>query len=74
MVMSDNSHYSIVKELLLLLSTRCRNFNVQASRLEGSSFDYLRLWKSQICDREALVEVRGFEPLTPALQTRCSAS
>ena len=27
-VMSDNSHYSIVKELLLL-STRSRNFNTQ---------------------------------------------
>jgi len=25
-------------------------------------------------NRKALVEVRGFEPLTPALQTRCSAN
>ena len=29
---------------------------------------------SQILNRKALVEVRGFEPLTPALQTRCSAN
>ena len=29
-VTSDNSHYSIVKELLLILSTLCRNFNIQS--------------------------------------------
>jgi hypothetical protein len=28
---SDNSHYSIVKDLLLLLSISHRNFNIQGS-------------------------------------------
>jgi hypothetical protein len=73
MVTSDNSHYSIVKDLWLLLSTKCRNFNVQAF-LKRSSFDYLRFEISDLRSRETLVEVRGLEPLTPALQTRCSAN
>ena len=34
---SDNSHYSIVKDLLLLLSTKCRNFNPKQA--EDSSYD-----------------------------------
>ena len=36
-VTSDNSHYSIVKDLLLPLSTKCRNFNPQQA--EDSSYD-----------------------------------
>jgi hypothetical protein len=68
--MSDNSHYSIVKELLLL-STKRRNFNPQPAAsnccgIERSSYDGVSAW--------IVVEVRGLEPLTPALQTRCSAN
>jgi hypothetical protein len=37
MVTSDNSHYSIVKDLLLLLSTKCRKLNPQHA--EGSTYD-----------------------------------
>ena len=45
-VTSDNSHYSIVKELLLLLSTKCRNFNIQFGSLKCSSFNF-----GSVCDR-----------------------
>src|ERR1043165_5820430 len=61
------SCYSIVKEPKLL-STKCRNFNSQI--LESSSSGLNR--QSQIGN--SLVEVRGFEPLTPWLQTMCSAN
>lgn len=39
-VTSDNSHYSIVKDLLLQLSTKRRNFSIQNGLVpfEGSSF------------------------------------
>ncbi len=52
-------------------------FHIRLPRLKGSSFDE-RALQSQICNLKfeisKLVEVRGFEPLTPALQTRCSAN
>ena len=76
-VTSDNSHYSIVKDLFLILSTRCRNFNVQL-RAEGRELNAQVSTNSEMLSLRfaiaKLVEVRGFEPLTPALQTRCSAS
>ena len=58
-------------------STLKRGRHEMLPRLKGSSFDE-RALQSQICNLKfeisKLVEVRGFEPLTPALQTRCSAN
>ena len=71
-VKSDNSHYSIFKELKLL-STKCRNFNIQRAHMMNSRSSFVAL-NTQVSIDRCLVEVRGFEPLTPALQTRCSAN
>jgi hypothetical protein len=82
-VKSDNSHYSIFKDQNFL-STERRNFNVQSTLIERSTLDALVVdtanittvtignWQSPIDN--VLVEVRGFEPLTPWLQTMCSAN
>ena len=45
--------------------------NIQLPALKDSSSDERFDFKSAIA---ALVEVRGFEPLTPWLQTMCSAN
>ena len=71
-VTSDNSHYSIFKELKLTFD--------QVSKLQSLIIFKLRTQlpalfsKRRSKIRNILVEARGFEPLTPALQTRCSAS
>ena len=77
---SDNSHYSIIKELKPL-STKCRNFSAQSktgrSTFDASQTDTIKPADVTIGNQQSaisLVEARGFEPLTPALQTRCSAS
>ena len=66
------------------ISAKRRNFNPQneagircltetpTAALKSSSFELTPNGKTTVANQ--LVEVRGFEPLTPALQTRCSAN
>ena len=51
-----------------------RNFSVQTSGLSAQVSTNLQSPFRNRKSAGVLVEVRGFEPLTPALQTRCSAN
>jgi hypothetical protein len=61
-VTSDNSHYSIVKDLLLPLSTKCRNFNVQNGSLRRY-FNQARCLPSPGLCRSPYLEGSSFDYL-----------
>jgi hypothetical protein len=50
------------------------NFNIELPTFERLKFSLAPIGNHQSQIGNALVEVRGFEPLTPWLQTMCSAN
>ncbi len=78
---SDNSHYSIIKDQKLLSTVSVETSTLNSVELNAQLLTLLlrhrkprRGYNQQSQIGNALVEVRGVEPLTPWLQTMCSAN